>query len=140
MKLPTKKNEHRPDTPDKGTRRLESMPQILYFNSYNRYVHSSDLYLGNSSCAIFSSLSLGFESTSFTPNISSNLRRIYSIAAQRPYGILPKIQGKSAVGEVAMMVEGVIRQTCKELDIEVIDIAVNCDHVHLFYSIYQSIP
>ena len=27
---------------------------------------------------------------------------------------------------------GVIRQACKELGIEVIDMAVNCDHVHLF--------
>ena len=44
----------------------------------------------------------------------------------------PKYRGKVLVGEVAMVAEGIIRQTCKELDIEVIDIAVNCDHVHLF--------
>ena len=43
----------------------------------------------------------------------------------------PKYRRKVLVGEVAMVGEGVIRQTCKELDIEVIDIAVNCDHVHL---------
>lgn len=44
----------------------------------------------------------------------------------------PKYRGKMLVGEVAMMAEGVIRQTYKELGIEVIDMAVNCDHVHLF--------
>ena len=31
------------------------------FNYYNRYVHSSDSYLGNSFCAIFFSLSLDLE-------------------------------------------------------------------------------
>jgi putative transposase len=36
------------------------------------------------------------------------------------------------VGEVAMVTEVVIRKICKELDIEVIDMAVNQDHVHLF--------
>ena len=30
------------------------------------------------------------------------------------------------------MAEEIIRETCKELDIEVIDLAVNVDHVHLF--------
>ena len=34
--------------------------------------------------------------------------------------------------EVAMVAEGVIRQTRKELGIGVIDMAVNCDYVHLF--------
>ena len=28
--------------------------------------------------------------------------------------------------------EGLIRKTCKEMDVEVIDMAVNVDHVHLF--------
>ncbi|MBC2697193.1 MAG: IS200/IS605 family transposase [ANME-2 cluster archaeon] len=31
-----------------------------------------------------------------------------------------------------MVTEAVIRKICKELDIEIIDIAVNQDHVHLF--------
>ena len=52
---------------------------LISFNSYNRYVHSSDSYLGNGSCAMFSPLSLGLESTSFTPNIPSNLRRIRAV-------------------------------------------------------------
>ena len=30
------------------------------------------------------------------------------------------------------MAEGIMRQTCKNLDIEVIDMAVNPDYVHLF--------
>ncbi|MCW3128804.1 MAG: transposase [Methanophagales archaeon] len=34
--------------------------------------------------------------------------------------------------EVAEAAEEIIRGTCKELDIEVIDMAVNVDHVHLF--------
>ncbi|MCK4475249.1 MAG: IS200/IS605 family transposase [Methanophagales archaeon] len=35
-------------------------------------------------------------------------------------------------GEVAEAAEEIIRETCKEFDIEVIDMAVNVDHVHLF--------
>ena len=35
------------------------------------------------------------------------------------------------VGDVAMLAEAIIRKTCRELGIEVIDIAVNPDHVHL---------
>ena len=35
-------------------------------------------------------------------------------------------------GEVAEAAEETIRKICKELDIEVIDIAVNMDQVHLF--------
>jgi len=44
----------------------------------------------------------------------------------------PKYRGKLLVGDVGMVAEGIIRKTCKELDIEVIDMAVNPDHVHLF--------
>ncbi|RJS75067.1 hypothetical protein CW713_11970 [Methanophagales archaeon] len=36
------------------------------------------------------------------------------------------------LGEVAEAAEEIIRDNCKELDIEVIDMAVNVDHVHLF--------
>ncbi|MCX9089413.1 MAG: IS200/IS605 family transposase [Candidatus Methanoperedens sp.] len=34
---------------------------------------------------------------------------------------------------VAMITEGIICKTCKELDIEIIEIAVNPDHVHIFF-------
>jgi putative transposase len=44
----------------------------------------------------------------------------------------PKYRGKVLEGEVAEAAEEIIRETCKELDIEVIDMAVNVDHVHLF--------
>ncbi len=44
----------------------------------------------------------------------------------------PKYRGKVLVGDVAMVAEAIIRKTCKELDIEVIDMAVNPDHVHIF--------
>ncbi len=35
-------------------------------------------------------------------------------------------------GEVAEAAEEIIRETCKELVIEIIDMAINVDHVHLF--------
>jgi putative transposase len=44
----------------------------------------------------------------------------------------PKYRGKVLVGDVAMLAEVIIRKTCMELDIEVIDMIVNPDHVHLF--------
>ncbi|SNQ60473.1 IS200/IS605 family transposase [Candidatus Methanoperedens nitratireducens] len=44
----------------------------------------------------------------------------------------PKYRGKILIGEVAFLAEVIIRKTCNELDIEIIDIAVNPDHVHLF--------
>nr|QNO56543.1 hypothetical protein IDNIJKHG_00001 [Methanosarcinales archaeon ANME-1 ERB7] len=44
----------------------------------------------------------------------------------------PKYRGKVLLGEVAEAAEEIIRKTCKELDIEVIDLAVSVDHVHLF--------
>ena len=44
----------------------------------------------------------------------------------------PKYRGKVLEGEVAEAAEEIIRETCNELDIEVIDLAVNVDHVHLF--------
>jgi putative transposase len=44
----------------------------------------------------------------------------------------PKYRGKVLVGDVAMVAEAIIRKTCKELDIEIIDMAVNPDNVHLF--------
>ncbi len=32
-----------------------------------------------------------------------------------------------------MVADGIIRKTCKELDIETIEMAVNPDHVHIFF-------
>jgi putative transposase len=44
----------------------------------------------------------------------------------------PKYRGKILVGEIAFVAEAVIRATCHELDIKIIDISVSPDHVHLF--------
>ena len=44
----------------------------------------------------------------------------------------PKYRGKVLVGDVAMIAEGVIRKICVELDIQIIDMAINPDHVHIF--------
>ena len=44
----------------------------------------------------------------------------------------PEYRGKMLVGNVAMLAEGIMRQTCKDLDIEVIDMVINPDHVPLF--------
>ena len=44
----------------------------------------------------------------------------------------PKYRGKILTDDVAMVTEGLIRKTCKEMDIEIIDLAINADHVHLF--------
>ena len=46
--------------------------------------------------------------------------------------ITPKYRRKILVGDVALAVEGIIRTTCNEMKIEIIDMAVNVDHVHLF--------
>jgi len=45
----------------------------------------------------------------------------------------PKYRGKILTGDVAMITEGILCKTCKELDIEIIEIAVNPDHVHIFF-------
>ncbi len=45
--------------------------------------------------------------------------------------ITPKYREKILVGDVALVVEGIIRKTCKEMNIEIIDMAVNIDHAHL---------
>ena len=44
----------------------------------------------------------------------------------------PKYRGKILVGDVALALEGIIRKICKEMKIEIIDMAVNVDHAHLF--------
>jgi len=45
---------------------------------------------------------------------------------------LPSTGGKVLVGDVAMLAEAIIRKTCKELDIKIIDMSVCSDHIHLF--------
>ncbi len=47
--------------------------------------------------------------------------------------ITPKYRGKILTGKVAFVAEAIIRKTCVEMDIKIIDIAVNADHVHLFF-------
>jgi len=44
-----------------------------------------------------------------------------------------KEEPKILTGDVAMITEGILCKTCKELDIEIIEIAVNPDHVHIFF-------
>ena len=44
----------------------------------------------------------------------------------------PKYRGKILVGDIAMLAEAIIRKICDELDIEIIDMAINPDHVHFF--------
>ncbi len=45
----------------------------------------------------------------------------------------PKYRRKILTGDVAMITEGILCKTCKELGIEIIEIAVNPDHVHIFF-------
>ena len=45
----------------------------------------------------------------------------------------PKYRGKILVEKtIVLALDGVIRKTCKDIGIEIIDMAVNSDHVHLF--------
>jgi len=44
----------------------------------------------------------------------------------------PKYRGKILAGVVALALDGIIRKTCKDLGIEIADMAVNADHAHLF--------
>ncbi|HEY9206758.1 MAG TPA: transposase [Candidatus Methanoperedens sp.] len=44
----------------------------------------------------------------------------------------PKYRGRMLVGDVAMICEGIICKTCMEMDIGIIEIAFNPDHVHFF--------
>jgi len=43
----------------------------------------------------------------------------------------PKQTREILVGDVALALDGIIRKTCKDLNIEIIDMAVDVDHVHL---------
>ncbi len=47
--------------------------------------------------------------------------------------LAPKNRGNILTDDVAMITEGIICKTCKELGIEIIEIAVNPDHVHIFF-------
>ena len=44
----------------------------------------------------------------------------------------PKYVEKVLVGEIAMVAEAIIRKTCKNLNIEVIDMSISLDHIHIF--------
>jgi REP element-mobilizing transposase RayT len=44
----------------------------------------------------------------------------------------PKYRGKVLVGEIAIDCEKIIQEVCKQLNITILDIAVNPDHVHIF--------
>jgi putative transposase len=52
----------------------------------------------------------------------------------------PRYRGKILTGDIAMITEGIICKTCKELDIEIIEIAVNPDHVHIFFKYPPKYP
>jgi putative transposase len=45
----------------------------------------------------------------------------------------PKYRGKILVDDVAMIAEGIICKTCVEMGIELIEIPVNPDQVHIFF-------
>ena len=47
--------------------------------------------------------------------------------------IAPKYRGKILTGEVGFVAEAVIRSTCAERGLRIIDTAVNPDHVHIFF-------
>jgi len=47
--------------------------------------------------------------------------------------ITPKYRGKILTGEVDFVAEAVIRETCAEMSIKIIDMVVNTDHVHIFF-------
>ncbi|PXF61897.1 MAG: hypothetical protein C4B59_01320 [Candidatus Methanogaster sp.] len=57
----------------------------------------------------------------------------YTVSLLTDYMVFsPKYRGKTLAGVVALALDGIIRKTCKDLNIEIIDRAVNVDHVHSF--------
>jgi putative transposase len=44
----------------------------------------------------------------------------------------PKYRAKILVRDVGLLTEAIIRKNCLELDIKIVDMSVNSDHVHLF--------
>ena len=45
----------------------------------------------------------------------------------------PKYRGAVLVGPIAWECERIIREVCQEMDVQIIDMAVNVDHVHMFF-------
>jgi putative transposase len=45
----------------------------------------------------------------------------------------PKYRGKVLVGDVGHRAEEVIREICEDMGLKVIELAVNVDHVHIFF-------
>ncbi len=58
---------------------------------------------------------------------------IYGISADRPDGTYAKIPRENPDRRGRIYHGRVIRATCAEMSIKIIDIAVNTDHVHLFF-------
>lgn len=52
----------------------------------------------------------------------------------------PKRRKPVLVGNVKERLEQIIRQVAEELGIEVLELAINPDHVHLFISAYPTMP
>ena len=52
----------------------------------------------------------------------------------------PKRRRPILVGRIKHRLEQVIRETAKEMSVEVLDLAVNPDHLHLFVSAYPQLP
>ena len=52
----------------------------------------------------------------------------HTVSLLTDYMFSPKYHGRVLLGDVAEVAEENIRETCKELDIEVIDMAVNVKH------------
>ncbi len=44
----------------------------------------------------------------------------------------PKYREKILAGKVAMVAKAIIRKTCKNLNVEVIDMSASLDHIHIF--------
>ena len=52
----------------------------------------------------------------------------------------PKRRRPILVGKIKHRLEQVIREAAKEMGVEVLDLAVNPDHLHLFISAYPQLP
>jgi hypothetical protein len=56
------------------------------------------------------------------------ITHIFAWKSTRKALFSPKYRGKVLLGDVAEVAEEIIRETCKELDIEIIDMAMNVRH------------
>jgi putative transposase len=52
----------------------------------------------------------------------------------------PKRRRAILVGKTRTRLEQIIRETAKKMHVEVLDLAVNPDHLHLFISAYPQLP